>query len=58
MRDITVGGNFVCCPIIVVIFIGLGTAYRLAGGFEVILGGKPQRDGTIFVGELTPGETM
>ena len=35
--------------------MGLGTAYRLGGDFEVIKwGGKPQRDGTIFMGEADP----
>ena len=43
------------CLIIVVILIGLGRAYRL-GDFEVIKWGwaKPQRDATIFMGEVDP----
>ena len=32
--DLAVGGNFLFCLIIVVIFIGLGRAYRLGGILE------------------------
>ena len=30
-------GNFVCCLIIVVIFLGLGRTYRLGGDFKVVI---------------------
>ena len=46
-------GNFVRCFIIVVIFIGLGRAYRMEGRFwSYHTGGKPQRDGTNFMREV------
>ena len=55
-----VGGSFVFCLIIVVILIGLGRAYR-SRDFKVMKwggwgggGGKPQRDATIFMGEVDP----
>ena len=51
-----VGGSFVFCLIIVVILIGLGRAYR-SRDFKVMKwggGAKPQRDGTIFMGEVDP----
>ena len=35
--ELAVGGNFVRCLIIVVIFLGLGGAYRLAGDFKLII---------------------
>ena len=38
-----VGGNFVCCLIIVVIFMGLGIAYRLRGDFKVIIWGASHK---------------
>ena len=52
--DLAVRGDFVFCLIIVVIFIGLGRAYRFWGGrgVEVIKWGKAQRDGTIFMGQV------
>ena len=41
MGDLAVGGNFVFCLIIVVIFMGLGRANRLGGGhFEVVKWGE------------------
>ena len=56
--DLAVEGNFVFCLIIVVIFIGLRRAYMLrVEGWIFTLsngGGKPQRDGTIFMGEVEP----
>ena len=53
--DLPVGGSFLCCLIIVAIFIGIGRADRLGGDFEVIIGGgKPRRDGTIFMGKFNP----
>ena len=50
-----VGGSFVFCLIIVVILIGLGRAYR-SRDFKVMKwgGAKPQRDATIFMGEVDP----
>ena len=51
--DLAVRGDIVFCLVIVVIFIGLGRKYRLEGVWGVKLsngGGKPQRDGTIFMG--------
>ena len=41
-------GNFVCCLIKVVIFMGLERAYKLEGDHR--MGGKPRRYGTIFYG--------
>ena len=38
-----VGGNFVCCLIIVVIFMGLGIAYRFRGDFKVIIWGASHK---------------
>ena len=53
--DQAIGGNFVFCLIIVVIPIGLGRACRLGGGiWSYKMGGKPRRDGTIFMGEFDP----
>ena len=48
------GGKFVCCLIIVVIFIGLGKVYGLGGDMKFFYGGrggggKPQRDWAIFL---------
>ena len=37
MGDIAVGGNFVCCLIIVVIFMALGGTYHLGADFKVII---------------------
>ena len=34
------GGNFVCCLIIVVIFIGLGKVYGLGGDMKFFYGGR------------------
>ena len=34
------GGNFVCCLIIVVIFIGLGKVYGLGGDMNFFYGGR------------------
>ena len=42
MGDLAVG-NFVCCLIIIAIFIGLGRAYRLGGEFEVIIWGASNK---------------
>ena len=36
--DVAVKGNFVCCLIIVVIFIGLGRSYRLGGTLKLSYG--------------------
>ena len=52
--DLAVGGKFVFCLVIVVIFIGLGRAYRLGGFSNYQMGGKPQRDGTIFMWKVYP----
>ena len=54
MGNPALGGKFVFCIIIVVIFIGRERAYRLGGNFEVIKwgGGKPQRDGTIHMAKI------
>ena len=42
---------------IIVIFIGIGRAYRLGEYFKVIIWeGKPKRDGTIFMGEVDPSK--
>ena len=64
LGNLAVGGNFVCCLIIVVIFIGLGNVlgkvYRLemgGGGVEILklsYWGKATKDGTIFMGKVDP----
>ena len=58
--DLAVRGDFVFCLVIVVIFIGLGRAYRFGGGgvLKFLNGGKPQRDGTIFMGQVAPSDIM
>ena len=43
LGELAVGGNFVCCLIIVVIFMGLGIAYRLRGDFKVIIWGASHK---------------
>ena len=52
LNDLAVGGHFACSLIIVAMFI------RLEGGggrfWNYPVGGKPQRDGTIFMKKLTP----
>ena len=55
-EDLAVERNFVFYLIIVAILIGFGRAYRLGGGgiLKLSNGGKPQRDGTIFMGEIVP----
>ena len=50
MGKLAEGGNFVCCFIIVVMFMGLEEAYRLRGNDNIR--GKPQRVGTIFMGAV------
>ena len=59
-RDLAVGGNSLCCLIIFVIFIGLGTAYSLGEILKLSCvcmcggggGGNPKRGGAIFMGEV------
>ena len=51
LGDLAVGGNFVFYLIIVVRFIGFERAYRFGGILKLSSGGKPQRNGTIFMGE-------
>ena len=61
LGNLAVGGNFVCCLIIVVIFIGLGNVlgkvYRLemggggGGDFEVIILGESHKGWDHFYGE-------
>ena len=60
MDHLAIGGNIVCFLIIFIILIGLGRAYiSVAGDFEFIIwGDNPKRDGTIFMGKLTPEDTM
>ena len=43
LGELAVGGNFVWCLIIVVIFMGLGIAYRLRGDFKVIIWGASHK---------------
>ena len=55
LEELAEGGNFVCCPIIVVIFIGLGGTYKLGGDFKVVIWGPSHKElGAFFIGELTP----
>ena len=64
LGNLAVGGNFVCCLIIVVIFIGLGNlfgrVYRLENGgwgleiLKLSYLGKATKDGTIFMGKVDP----
>ena len=54
---LTVGENLVVCLIIVFILIGLGGVHRLWGGGWILKlwnKRKPQRDWTIFMGEVDP----
>ena len=52
LNDLAVGGHFACSLIIVAMFIRLGGG---GGGiFKLSYGGKPQRDGTIFMKEVDP----
>ena len=56
---IAVGGNFVFSLILVVISIGLGRAYRLGEGFEVIKWEASHKGMGLFLwGKLTPQGTM
>ena len=48
--DLALGGNFVFCLIIVVIFIGLGRAYRLGRTLKLSNRGQAKRDETIYGG--------
>ena len=43
--DLAVGGNFVFCLIIVVIFIGLGRAHKLGGGVLKLSNGRQATKG-------------
>ena len=54
-----VRGNYVCCLVIVVTYMGLGGARRW-GGFKVIVweGGKTQMEGHFSWVELTPLDTI
>ena len=53
--ELAEGGNFVYCLIIVVIFMGLGGAYRLGEDFKVIIWGASQKGlGPIFIGGVDP----
>ena len=62
-RRIAEGRNFLCCLIIVAIFIGLGGAHIFGEDFKVVMWwrlggeGKPQRFGTSFYGGIWPLET-
>ena len=57
--DLPVGGSFLCCLIIVAIFIGIGRADRLGGDFEVIIGGASHEGmGPFLWGNLTPQDNM
>ena len=59
--DLAVGGNFICCLIIVAIFIGIGRADRLVGYFEVIIGGggaSHKEMGPFLWGNLSPQDNM
>ena len=59
LGDPAVGGNFVFSLIIVVIFIGLGKAYRLGVDFEVIKWGASHKGmGPSLWGRLTPQDIM
>ena len=56
-----VGGNYVCCLLIIVIFMGLEGAKRYGRGFKLIVwreakGGnhKIKGRGALFIGELIP----
>ena len=55
VNGLGVGGNYVYCLFIVVIFMGLGGAKRL-GCLNSSYGGKPQsqRKGGSFYGEVDP----
>ena len=50
MEELAEGGNFVCCLIIVVIFMELGGTYRLGEDFKLIIWGPNHKGlvGNIF----------
>ena len=54
MGELAVRRNFVCCLIILVIFMGLGRAYRLGGGFKVIIWGQATKGWDHFYGGVDP----
>ena len=52
-------GNFVCCLIIVVIFLGLGRTYRLGGDFKVVIRVVSHKEmGPFLWGKLTSWNTI
>ena len=53
-------GEFVCCLMIVVIFMGLGGSHRLGRDFKVIIWERVilEEMGPFFMGEVTPQDTM
>ena len=59
MGEIAPGGNFICCLIIVGIFMGLEGTYSLGEGFKVIICGASYKEiGLFFVGGVTPQGTI
>ena len=54
MGELAVGENFVYCLIIVAKSMGPGKAYILGEILISSMGGRPQRDGTIFMGRVDP----
>ena len=57
LGDLAVGGNFVFCLIIVVIFIGLGRAYRLGGTLTLSNAGQDRKWCDHFYGGSWPLKT-
>ena len=57
MGDLAVGGKFVFCLVIVVIFIGLGRAYRLGGFSNYQMGGQAAKGWYNFYVESLPLKT-
>ena len=49
-----VGGNFVFCLMIVVIFIGLGRAYKLGVGDCEVIKWEARQKGEVFYGKVDP----
>ena len=59
LGEIATGGNFICCLIIVVMFMGVGGAYRLEADFKVIIWGTScEGMGLFFIGRVAPQGTM
>ena len=58
LGELAEGGNFICCLIVLVMFMGLGRTYRLGGDFKVIIWGAIHKGlGTFFMGGAHPQDS-